>query len=278
VGVSAGVPLRSINGAGNSAKIHNAGGPSDSEFGLKVLMMKTLKMLVGGIALSVAVLLQTIPCAQAGTIIKLSLGDDAIADVEFSGGPAGVLSTADDFAFSTSGDQNTSIEFLGDFDFISDIMTGNASYSLNGITATGPAINNFGFITQFFSGGNFQIWDAANTLLLDVNLGGTVLFGQLGNSQGGAINTTFGTTTGLGLYDSLIIPNTVGMTISLASIKTIGGPNSLSGTPAGPGLTNIRPFNADASKIITAGVIPEPTTAILLVLGAMAASLAQRRR
>jgi hypothetical protein len=241
-------------------------------------MMKTLKILFGSIALSLAVLFQTLPSAQAGTIIKLSLGDDAIADVEFSGGPAGVLSTKDDTAFSTTGDQNTSIEFLGDFDFIGDIMTGNASYSLNGVTATGPATNNFGIINQFFTGGNFQIWDASNTLLLDVNLGGTVLFGQLGNSQGGAINTTFGSTTGLGLYDSLIVPNTVGMTISLASIKTIGGPNSLQGTPAGPGLTNLLAFEADASKIITAGVIPEPTSAILLVLGAVAASLAQRRR
>src|SRR3989304_3036952 len=73
--------------------------------------------------------------AHAGTIIKLSLGDDALFDIEFDGT---TLSTVDDLIPATTGDQNTNAEFL---DFLSepDITDGLGSFTLDGLMVDGAA-------------------------------------------------------------------------------------------------------------------------------------------
>jgi hypothetical protein len=74
--------------------------------------------------------------AYAGTIIKLSLGDDTPADIEFDGT---TLSTIPDGDLGTTGDQNTSADFLDFLSFYPDILPPIGSFSLNGLTASGFA-------------------------------------------------------------------------------------------------------------------------------------------
>jgi hypothetical protein len=240
-------------------------------------MMTTSMKLFAGALLA---LLLSFHTAHAGTILKLSLGDDPAPDLEYTGGPGGVLSTVDDGdgSVGSPGDQNTAVEFLDFLSFMTNIPSADASYSLNGITAAGPASVVFGtMVAQPFAGGSFQLWDdsAAPVLLLDVALLGSALTGPLGAPATGAVfSTTFGTPTG-GSLAPLITPGTISMSISMTEINGGGG---LSITPVGPGVGILDPFIADATKLIAAEQIPEPTTAGLLLIGLFGAFAAQRRR
>lgn len=65
-----------------------------------------------------------------------------------------------------SGDQNTAIEYTDGLDFIPDINTDIASFTLGGLQEAGPAIPVGTLAIQNFAGGTFSLYDSTNTLLL----------------------------------------------------------------------------------------------------------------
>src|SRR5687768_12657051 len=141
---------------------------------------------------AVALVLCSLQVANAGTIIKLSLGSDATADYQFSGGPVGVMSTINDGVGGTPGDQDTAIEFL---DFLSSFpnIPAGASYTLSGLTAVPPATVFAGYVFQDLAGGTFELWDDLNNPLLSVALTTSTIVAQVGNPSGAVLTTTLGT-------------------------------------------------------------------------------------
>src|SRR5690242_12280266 len=140
-------------------------------------MMLNLRRIFTALALCAFVCFAT-SAASAATIIKLNLGNIG-PDVQMNG--SGLLSTVNDGAAGTTGDQNTDIEFTGFLDGSHpDITTTNASFSLNGLQAVGPA-NVFGsLVIQNFLGGQFNLYDTANNLLLQGPLTNSALTGVIG--------------------------------------------------------------------------------------------------
>jgi hypothetical protein len=148
-------------------------------------MITTSKTVIRG--LMACALLFFATAAQAGTIIKLNLGNIG-PDVGMNG--AGLLSTNNDGVVATAGDQNTDIEFVGAFDSIPDVNTNSASFTLQGLSAIGPA-NTFGsLVIQNFQGGLFSLFNSANVLLLQGPLTNSALTGVLGPPGTGALFTT----------------------------------------------------------------------------------------
>jgi hypothetical protein len=224
---------------------------------------------------------------SAGTILKLTLGDTG-PDVEYSGGPAGVFSTVDQLDPDTPGEQNTAIDFVGDLSFLTDILTPVASYTLNGVTASGLAsvigpVPGVGQIGQLFSGGDFQLYDENDNLLLDVDIDGSALSGFTGSTSGAEFSINNGLAVGGSLLQYLIA-DTVSFSIAMTDIND---PVGMTVTPMGPPIPagplfvqmgTVNAFTADADKLIAAEVIPEPATAFLLVLGGLSAFGCVRRR
>jgi hypothetical protein len=127
------------------------------------------------------------------------------------------------------------------------------------------------------AGGVFRLWDDSPVpvLLLEVALGGSAIVGPLGAPATGAVfSTTFSTPIG-GTLAPLIVPGTVSMSIGMGDID---GGAGLSVSPFGS-LTVLNAFTADATKLVAADrLIPEPTTALMLVLGTLVAPALPRRR
>jgi hypothetical protein len=186
-------------------------------------MMKILKKAFHGATLVAALLLTFSQVATAGTILKLSLGNDPTADLAYSGGFGGVLSTIDDGDGASPGDQNTAVEFLDFLSSMTNIPAADASYSLSGATAAGPASVVGTVVLQSLTGGTFQLWDDDDvTLLLDVALGDSTIVGQVGNPAGAVFSATFGTPLA-GTLASQIAPGTISMSISMTDINGGGG-------------------------------------------------------
>jgi hypothetical protein len=230
------------------------------------------------VTIALCALMSAAPQARAGTIIKLSLGGDAAADVEYTGGVGGVLSTVDDLNAATTGNQNTAVEFLDILDSVeSDILTSTASVTLDGVTASGAAFPFGSAVFQNFTGGTLELYDAANTLLLSGTLDASVLAGTLGPPATGAlITTTFGQFTGgtlVGYFD----PDTLALSIALGSING-GAGLAVSPLDGFPAISVLNAFTADASIIIAANPVPEPAAILLLVSGILATAIARRRR
>jgi hypothetical protein len=210
--------------------------------------------------------------ANAGTIIKLSLGDDSTSfDIEFDGS---TLSTVDDGG-PGAGDQQTNAEFL---DFVSsepNITDLSGSFSLDGLTIDGDAID-FGFLViQNFTGGVLKLYDGADTLLLEGTLADSVLTGAIGAPATGALFTTsFGTVTD-GTLAPLILADTLTLAITFTNIN---GGAGLDTTGSFPGPVSLDPFDADATAIIAADPIPEPASATLLFVGMIASLVWASRR
>jgi hypothetical protein len=203
--------------------------------------------------------------SAAGTIIKLSLGNDTAADVMYNGT---TLSTTNDGNGSTPGDQNTSIDFT---DFLSDqpdILTPLASVSFGGLTPAGVAtVFANTLVLQNFAGGTIELYDPSNVLLLSGDLGNSTLAGPLGPPATGALFTTsFSTVTG-GSLANRIAPGSLTFSMNLTSI------NSGAGLSVTGDLLN--PFLADASLNID-GEVPEPASGLLTLLGCMFATVAWR--
>jgi hypothetical protein len=221
---------------------------------------------------------------QAGTIIKLTLGEDNSPDIEFSGGASGILSTTDDAHVSGSiGNQNTTVEFLDVLDpHAADIVSDIASVTLDGVTAQGNALVLGGSVVlQTFLGGTISLYDAADTLLLSGTLDQSSLLGTLGApATGGVITTSFGQFTG-GTLAGYLDPNTLALSISLANIN---GGAGLSVSPPPPPQSviydagELNAFDADATIIISADPIPEPATVAMLLAGGLLSGFAIRRR
>src|SRR5262249_13594698 len=114
--------------------------------------------------------------AQAGTI-KLSLGSDTAYDIEFD---ATTLSTVDDGS-SGAGEQATNVEFI---DFSSNppnIGDLSASFTLDNLVIDGaPTVVANVLVLQNYLGGNFALYDGANTLLLSGTLDKSTLAGPIG--------------------------------------------------------------------------------------------------
>lgn len=220
----------------------------------------------------------------AGTIIKLTLGDDDMTDIEFTGGVGGILSTVDDLDPSI-GDQNTAVEFLDVLDpHAADIVTAIASVTLDGVVADGNAIVFGGTVVfQNFMGGTLSLYDSADNLLLSGTLDASSLIGTLGPpATGGLITTTFGAFTG-GSLAGYLDPNSLALSISLADINGGAGLSVTPGLPFPPPTIfdggELNAFMADASIIISADPIPEPSSiALLLTSGAIAAIGGRRRQ
>jgi hypothetical protein len=240
--------------------------PNDGDQQLKVLMMKMHKFVLFGVALATALLL-SIQTASAATIIKLDLGDDPLKDFEFV---SGTLSTIAD-GIGSPGDQETGVDFL---DFLSgevDIPSG-ASYTFDGAVINGPAFVAGPAVTQFLMGGSFQLWDDDGvTLLLDVAMTDSVLFGATNTGAAATIAVDFGNVVG-GTLAPQILSDTISFSISMAGVKT----GALNGLRVIAGV--LQDFQADATKIIAAEQVPEPTVAALSILGLAFAATAMRRR
>jgi len=236
--------------------------------------MKTIKELLRGVAIS-AIVSMAASATQAATIIKLNLGGVG-PDVGMgapAGLPSGVLSTIDQTGGPTPpGDQLTAIEYTGFLNFIPDVNSNTASFSLNGLNAVGPP-NVFGsLVVQNYTGGVFSLYDPSDNLLLQGPVANSVLSGTIGGPGTGALfTTTLGSVTGGSLF-SLIVPGSVSLSMNLTNVN--GG----SGFAVAGRELQLSPFLADASISIAADPVPEPTSFLLLGLGSTLGIALSRRR
>ena len=244
-------------------------------------MYRSIRMVICGVAVC-ALWGAMNDVAIAGTIIKLSLGGDSAADVEFSGGAAGTLSTVDDGIAATTGEQNTAVEFLDFLEGVaSDILTSTASFTLDGLVADGPAGVFVGsLVLQEFTDGTLELYDAGNTLLLSGSLASSALAGPLGPpATGGLFTTSFSLVTG-GTLAPYILADSLTLSMSLTSINGGAGLTVTPPPPAIPPLLHsgdLNPFTADTTVSID-GEIPEPTSiALLLAGGALIATVGRRK-
>jgi hypothetical protein len=210
--------------------------------------------------------------ASAGTIIKLGLGGDPTPDIEFDGT---ILSTMDDGNGGSSGDQNTDITYLDFLSSFPDVPTSTASFSLNGLTTAGPA-SVFGgvLMIQNFTGGTFDLYDPANSLLLSGSMTTSALTGPIGPPATGALFTTSISSVTGGSLAPLIATGSLSLSMSLTNI------NNGAGFSVGATAPLLTPFTADATLSIAADPIPEPTTLAMWFAGAgfMAARVRRIRR
>ena len=88
---------------------------------------------------------------NAGTIIKLNL-DGTGPDVSLV--QRGMFGTTDDGNATTIGNQNTAVEYTDGLDFIPDINTDIASFTLSGLLEAGPALVFGNIVVQNFAVGS----------------------------------------------------------------------------------------------------------------------------
>src|SRR6185295_16475437 len=124
---------------------------------------------------------------EATTIIKLNLGGVG-PDVAMNS--PGALATVDDGDASTTGNQNTAVEYTGFLEPIADINLPSASFTLSGLQTVGPVQQLGVLAVQNFSGGQISLYDSSNTLLLTGSLSNSVLNGVVGPPGTAALFTT----------------------------------------------------------------------------------------
>lgn len=217
--------------------------------------------------------LMSLPLAnsQAATILKLDLGGVG-PDIHQDGG--GALGTISDSTPATTGDQNTNIEYTGFLDpLFADVTTGNASFTISGPLIANPSPNTIlpgspqTLIQGYAALGNlptFSLYAPDNTLLLTGPTGSAALVGTLGPpGTGGVFFTQLQTVTG-GTLAPYLGSHSVSLSISLSNVN---GGNGFSLFP--PEAIDLNPWVADGFVTISADAIPEPTSIVLLALGAM---------
>ena len=206
--------------------------------------------------------------ASAETVIKFNLaGVNTGPDVAYSGG---LLTTVDDGSVGTSGQQSTDVGYQG---FLSDIpsIPSGASLTLSGVTASGSASGNVGFISQMTTGGMFSLFDNTNTLLLSGNLGNGVITGSTSSDSGGFFSTSPVLYTGGSLLPR-IEPNSGAISLSLLDVRTGGAVGMVVN---GSGV--LQNFTATANGQLGASAVPEPSVIGMAAIGALLV-LRQRRR
>jgi hypothetical protein len=231
-----------------------------------------MKVLLNGFTSAALALLLTFNASQAA-LIKLDLAKipapDPGPDIAYAGS---VLATPSDGNGLTTGAQDTAIVFG---DFLSALPATRGSYSLQNMTANGPATTvfipgpNITVVSQSLIGGSFQIYDSANVKLLDVSLASSVLSGTAGpaSTTANVFSVTNGTVVG-GTLASQIASNSISFSIALTNIS--GGGMAVD-------VNNIlAPFTASATKEIAGNPVPEPSAAVLLVLGSLCTVLRRR--
>jgi hypothetical protein len=237
-------------------------------------MKSTSKVAIRGVA-TCALLCAAVSVTQTATIIKLNLGGVG-PDVGMgapAGQPAGILSTIDQTGGpAPPGDQLTAIEFTGFLNFIPDVNSSTASFSLNGLNAVGLA-NVFGsLVIQSYTGGVFSLYDPSDNLLLQGPMANSALSGVLGPPGTGALfTTTLGNVTAGSLLP-FIAPGSVSLSMNMTNVN---GGNGFTVAGGGPQLNQ---FLADASISIAAEPVPEPASFLLLGLGSALAMAYGRRR
>ncbi len=208
------------------------------------------------------------PASATETIVKASLFEGGV-DVTFDGSTFGTISDGDG---TTSGDQNTRVNFLGALDGVPDIDDPFASFTLAGVTAVGAPQTVGPVVVQGTTGGIFSLWDAGNTLLLTGLLSDGAITGSSTAETGSFFNVVFMSFTG-GTLAPLLDPNSAGISFALSSINGSGA--------LGLQIVNnaLAPFQADGLVAIdgSAAAVPEPMTATLLALGGVAAVFKRRR-
>jgi hypothetical protein len=207
---------------------------------------------------------------NAGTIIKLDLGDVGTPDIRFDGT---TLATMNDGNAGTTGDQDTDADFHDFLSSVPDVLTSTASFSISGLTPSGAATTLGSLVIQHFTGGTFQLYDPANTLWLSGSLTTSALTGPIGPPATGALFTTSISSVTGGQLAPFILPNSLSLSMSFTDIN--GGAGFTLGGAAAPVLN---PFTADTTLNIAGEPIPEPTMAALISIGGLLAGLAMPRR
>lgn len=209
--------------------------------------------------------------ASATAIMKFSLGNQG-PDVAYT---EGVFSTVDDGDASTTGDQNSSIRFVGILSFMDDILSG-ASFSLADVMASGSTMINSGVVSQSTMGGTFEVYDDVNVLLLSGSLGAGMLSGGLESSTGSYFNTTFATFNG-GTLMSYIAPTPGALSVALSGILSDSGIVGMAPIVGCEQDCQLRNFNASADQLIDGQPVPEPGALLLLTTG-IAGAIMRRRK
>jgi hypothetical protein len=207
--------------------------------------------------------LATVSCADAGTILKLGFGTDSLPDIELTGG---VISTNDDGAGATAGDQNTEVTFLGALAGSIIVEGDRASFTVDNITISGEATIVGGTVLQPTTGGTFALYDPSNNLLLAGTLGDGTVSGPINNAAtGGYLTTEFGTFT-----DGLLLSqlNTAGFYQSSFAIA-LTDVNDGNGLSVDSATNQMAPFTADATANI-GGHVPEPASCLAVLLACLA--------
>lgn len=204
----------------------------------------------------------TVSSAGAETILKLGFGTDSLPDIELSGG---VISTHDDGAGATVGEQNTEVTFLGALSGSTIVEGDRASFTVDNITLSGEATVVGNTVLQSTTGGTFALYDPSNNLLLAGTLGNGTLSGPINSAAtGGFLTTEFGTFTDGLLLSTL---NTAGIAQSSFAIA-LTSVNDGNGLGIDTSTNQLASFTADASANI-GGHVPEPAS----WLGALLATL-----
>jgi hypothetical protein len=226
-----------------------------------------------------AALLMLADVAHAGTILKLNLGGDSSADINFDGSNLSTLDDANAGGINNPGDQDTAVDFLDILSPLTDLPSPQASFNLHGLTAAGPATTTNGIVIQNFVGGTFQLYGPGPSfdLLLQGVLTNSALAGSQGPPGTAALFTTgIASVTG-GIYAPVLDPNN--LTLSMAMTNVNGG----SGLHVGGDVAQfLLPFSADATLNIAdtgPGIKgPEPTSFVLALIGGACAAVWSRRR
>lgn len=245
-------------------------------------------------------------------ILKLNLGNKG-PDIA---GPYTQFDTASDGDASTSGDQNTDVEFTGFLDgLFPDITTTDASFSCCGLlraadmptsTSNNYLVNGFfgleheamSFPPSPFQTSDFKLYGPGNVLLLSAKIYGGVLEGPMGPPASGVFNSVpFPATPGGppspqppsitgGILAPYLAPKSVSIRFDLTNVQTIPPSTpGFVGDPSGQGFglflpegTDLYPFTANAIVTISANPVPEPATCTMILSVAMTIGAMLRRR
>lgn len=206
--------------------------------------------------------------AHAGTVIKLTLDDLGQPSTDPDvGWRAGSFTTLNDAIVATTGDQNSTVDFVGDLGGLADITAG-ASFTLTGIDAAGAPMAFGGIIVQPTSGGEFSLYAADNSLLLRAEIHDGSLTGSGSGSAASFFTIDSMVLTGGSLL-SLLQPSPSALAIALTDVDSGGTPGLRIEAGA------LARFTASATLNIDA-LVPAPASA--LVLTGLLGGIARRRR